>query len=73
MFVPRVRLFPLVYWFVILTHHRQKWYQKFIGTYPPLISLCVAPSVSTMVRSRHLKMPRDVMRLYLPQYPSGFF
>ena len=36
MFLPdKVRLFPLIYWFVELAH-RQTWYQKFIGICPPL-------------------------------------
>ena len=31
MFVPTVRLFPLVFLVCEFNHHRQTWYQKFIG------------------------------------------
>ena len=35
-FVPEVRLFSISLLVCEFNPHRQTWYQKFIGTYPPL-------------------------------------
>ena len=35
-FVPEVRLFSISSLVCEFNPHRQTWYQKFVGTYPPL-------------------------------------
>ena len=37
-FVPKVRLFSISLLVCEFSLHRQTWYQKFLWTYPPLVS-----------------------------------
>ena len=56
-FVPEVRLFSISLLVCEFNPHRQTWYQKFTGTYPPLIETdkknLFIPCKQTRVITRH--------------------